>query len=67
MKKIACFLPLLALVPLAGMAHPGHGGTDGFTIIHYFVEPAHAVITYSILIGGFALMRVVRRRNQHNK
>lgn len=65
MKKIALAALCLALTPIAVLAHPGHGGTDGFTIIHYFVEPSHAVFTYSILIGGFAWMRYLKKKNQH--
>jgi len=26
------------------LAHPGHGDTDGYTIIHYITEPVHAFV-----------------------
>lgn len=42
MKRLS--VALLTLFPLAGIAHPGHGETGGFTIIHYFTEPIHLLI-----------------------
>lgn len=51
MKKLLFFLGTLA--PLTSMAHPGHGETGGFTIIHYFTEPEH------VLAGLAAIALVV--------
>lgn len=41
---------LIALAPLLTWAHPGHGGTDGWTIIHYFVEWPHAVLSWTVVL-----------------
>ncbi len=65
MKKLAIsfglFLGMVA--PLATMAHPGHGETEGYTIIHYFTEPMHAVITLGSLLIVFAGLRYFRKKN----
>ena len=61
MKKITAALS--ALMPLAVFAHPGHGETDGYTIIHYFTEPQHAVIT----LGVFAVTAVYIARERKRK
>jgi hypothetical protein len=50
MKKL--LLSITAFLPLAGLAHPGHGDTGGFTIIHYFTEPEH-------VLAGLAAIAVV--------
>ncbi len=45
MKRVLILLALL--LPFISNAHPGHGGSDGFTIIHYFTEPQH--VTFILL------------------
>ncbi|HEX3024530.1 MAG TPA: hypothetical protein VHP12_04910 [Chitinophagaceae bacterium] len=65
-KNIFCVSFLLLCMPFVSLAHPGHGETDGYTIIHYFTEPMHAVFTYSILIA--TVVYIFRlRRNSRNK
>jgi hypothetical protein len=68
MKKIiVAALSLFVLcLPLVSSAHPGHGGTDGYTIIHYFVEPMHAVVAISALFGAALYIRQLRRNKQQN-
>ncbi len=60
MKKIS-FL-LAASLPILTFAHPGHGGSDGYTIIHYFNEPQHAIITLGVMAAAIVL--IVRERNK---
>lgn len=60
MKKISCLLA--ASLPFLAFAHPGHGGTDGYTIIHYFSEPQHALISIAVMAGAIVL--IVRERNK---
>jgi hypothetical protein len=64
MKKIALAFGLFVMLvtPLISLAHPGHGETDGYTIIHYFVEPMHAVVTFGVLIAAFAYIRYTRKK-----
>lgn len=51
------------LLPLFSMAHPGHGDSDGHTIIHYFSEPVHAVAAFSgIFIVVLAIYAYTRKR-----
>jgi hypothetical protein len=55
MKQFIIFSSLLCslLVPNLTFAHPGHGDHthDGFSIIHYFTEPEHGLVTIGILIS----------------
>jgi predicted permease len=69
MKKIAFILSLAAAIalPLFSFAHPGHGETDGFSIIHYFVEPQHAVITIGVFALSFVYFRYARKNNRRAK
>lgn len=65
MKKIAyAFAPMLLLIttPFLSSAHPGHGETDGYSIIHYFVEPMHAVVTFGALAAALAYIRYSRKK-----
>jgi hypothetical protein len=61
MKKILIAASLL--VPFISFAHDGHGVTGGFTITHYFVEPEHAIYTWSFIVAGFVLAAYLRRKN----
>lgn len=49
MKKSVIASGLLGLLPLIGFAHEGHGTTGGYTIIHYFTESEHALISWSVI------------------
>jgi hypothetical protein len=60
MKKVLIAASLL--VPFASFAHDGHGETSGFSITHYFVEPGHAVYTWSFIVAGFAIAKYLRAR-----
>lgn len=46
-----------SIFPIAAIAHPGHGGTDGFTIIHYMREPEHIVLGVLVLAFVYAVVR----------
>jgi len=48
MKKIIA--SLATLTPLLALAHPGHGESEGYTIIHYFSEPQHALVTLGVVV-----------------
>ena len=61
MKKVLIAAGLL--VPFISFAHDGHGATDGFTITHYFVEPGHAIYTWSFIAAGFVLAFYLKRKN----
>ena len=68
MKKNVFFLSFILLcMPFISLAHPGHGETDGYTIIHYFVEPMHAVFTYGVLIASVVYIYHLRRNKQHEE
>ena len=56
MKKLRIAILTLFVtvsIPLLVTAHPGHGGDEGdhgFTIIHYFTQPVHMIITIPAVI-----------------
>ena len=60
-KNIAA---LCLLVPLYGMAHPGHGETGGYTITHYFLEPMHAILTIGIVVAVVIYVRHLDKSRQ---
>jgi hypothetical protein len=64
MKKITS--TLASLSPLSILAHPGHGGHEdgGYTIIHYFSQPAHAVPVLVVLAITVMVIRSLRKKNQ---
>ena len=64
MKKNSILASTALLIPFISMAHEGHGTTDGYTITHYFVEPEHAVFTWSILLVTFFLLSVNRLKKK---
>ncbi len=35
---------------IALLAHPGHGTTDGHSLIHYLTEPMHAMVLAAVFI-----------------
>jgi hypothetical protein len=56
MKKFLSIAFVSMLTPFICLAHEGHGSTNGFTITHYFIEPEHAIFTWSFLMAGFLLI-----------
>ena len=67
MKKLVSVISLFILIvmPFITMAHPGHGdhGDSGYTIIHYFTQPMHAVITLGSIVIVFAVLHFNRKKN----
>jgi hypothetical protein len=60
MKKI--LIAVGTLVPFISFAHHGHGVSEGFTITHYFIEPEHAIYTWSFIAGALLLVKFLRGR-----
>ena len=58
LKRLVIIPLLLLLCPIFTFAHPGHGETGGYTIIHYFVEWNHAIITWPLLVAGVVFLRI---------
>lgn len=62
-KNLAFAITLTALAfPLFTLAHPGHGEHDGFSIIHYLVEPAHALASVTILTAAYLVYSKLKDR-----
>lgn len=61
MKKT--LLSLLALSPLFGWAHEGHGRTQGNTFLHYIAEPEHAVVVLLVVAAvAFSVIAFLRTK-----
>ena len=55
----------VAIMPELLFAHPGHGGHEGgYTIIHYFVEPMHAVVSIGCIVATLAFIAYKRKSEQ---
>ena len=71
MKKLVSVISLFILIvmPFITMAHPGHGdhGDSGYTIIHYFTQPMHAVISLGSIVIVFAVLHFDRKKNTHTQ
>lgn len=69
MKRLTILLALL--LPFISNAHPGHGDTEGFTIIHYFTEPQHlaflfiAMAVVLFFLGRSKELRDINKHKQH--
>jgi putative Mn2+ efflux pump MntP len=68
MKKLIAYLLIVLLtLPVLAFAHPGHGSTDGYTIIHYLVEPAHVVFQVIIIVLVAYIVKLKQKeKNQKN-
>jgi uncharacterized membrane protein YozB (DUF420 family) len=55
----------ITFLPEVLLAHPGHGGHEGgYTIIHYFIEPMHAVLTIGCIVAVIAFVRMGRKKSK---
>ncbi|MFO8029575.1 MAG: hypothetical protein R6U28_06920 [Cyclonatronaceae bacterium] len=66
LKNGTALLILVLTACAAAWAHPGHGETEGYSLLHYFSEPFHvipmaAVIVASVLIFLFIYSRRKKR------
>ena len=67
-KLISAFQTVFViLIPFSGMAHPGHGETEGYSIIHYFTEPVHATATALLMAAVLCAVSYIRRKNSQDK
>jgi len=66
MKRFLVFVLTILSTPVVGLAHPGHGSTDGYTITHYFVEPEHAIFTWSFLVASFFLISFYKLKRKRS-
>lgn len=47
-------------------AHPGHGDTHGHSLIHYLMEPMHAMVLAAVvlMIAGSCTWYLIRKKNK---
>lgn len=66
MRKFLITICAFAMTPLIGFAHEGHGTTEGYTITHYFVEPEHAIYTWSFFMASALLISYYRLKKKRS-
>ena len=68
MKKFItlAFRIFVAFLPEVLFAHPGHGdhGDTGYSIIHYFVEPMHAIVTIGCIVVTLAIVLISGKKQK---
>jgi hypothetical protein len=47
--------------PLLALGHPGHGSLDPASLLHYLLEPTHALVLAVAIAGSWLALRAVRR------
>jgi len=67
MKRTMIAALAIMLLPVFGWAHPGHGETGGYTIIHYFLEPEHALFAWSLVAIIAASVYIIYRVRKYQQ
>lgn len=62
MRTIALSAALITCGVSAAFAHPGHGVTEPYTVVHQVVEPVHAIPWGMLLIGSLVAVLAVSAR-----
>jgi hypothetical protein len=62
MARIFLSTVLIGIVASSAMGHPGHGSTQGFSPLHYVLEPEHgslaaAAVLMTVALGAGGLRR----------
>lgn len=65
MKKYFCHVLPLLLMPLLSAAHPGHGETEGFSVIHYLLEPKHSLVIIGALVVCVLYVKTKKQQKDH--
>lgn len=64
MKRSSLAAAAILLFPFLGLAHEGHGATEGFTITHYFVEPVHLLYTLAFFVVSYFAISYYKTRKR---
>lgn len=61
----AVLMLIIVSLPEMMLAHPGHGdhSHDGWSIIHYFTQPEHALVSIAIVLS-LAVVVIVRKKSK---
>ena len=61
----AVLMLIIVSHPEMMLAHPGHGdhSHDGWSIIHYFTQPEHALVSIAIVLS-LAVVVIVRKKSK---
>ncbi|HMS99955.1 MAG TPA: hypothetical protein PLQ57_16005 [Saprospiraceae bacterium] len=62
LSKVVLVLIIVSLPELM-LAHPGHGdhSHDGWSIIHYFTQPEHALVSIAIVLSLAVVVIVMKK------
>ncbi|HRF91196.1 MAG TPA: hypothetical protein PLF65_10395 [Desulfobacter postgatei] len=54
---------IIVSLPELMLAHPGHGdhSHDGWSIIHYFTQPEHALVSIAIVLSLAVVVIVMKK------
>lgn len=68
MKNVLAILCLCLLLPMLSIAHPGHGSDEGFSIIHYMLEPIHLLVSLIVIAATvYAIIAMNRNRKEQEQ
>lgn len=59
---VSIVVAMVAVSPAAAMAHPGHGQTPPESVLHFFLEPVHAVVIIAAAAGIAIAFRLLRKK-----
>lgn len=63
--------PAIAALSLAftsaAFAHPGHGVSEGHSVLHYFTEPLHVVVGIAVVVVAIIGLGFVFKRMESRK
>ena len=64
----AVLMLIIVSLPEMMLAHPGHGdhSHDGWSIIHYFTQPEHALVSIAIVLS-LAVVVIVKKKSKTRK
>lgn len=64
----AAWMLIIVSLPALASAHPGHGDHthNGWSVIHYFTQPQHALVSVAIVIS-LVLAFVFRPKSKATK
>lgn len=55
--KLKLALALTAFLPLAAIAHEGHGSSNAHSLMHYLSEPLHLLPIAIVAVAGWYIWR----------
>ena len=64
MRRSLLTLTACLITTSQALAHPGHGVTEGHSLVHYLLEPLHVGPVLLLLAAGIATLITLNRRKK---